>query len=216
MPCKTTFAAQASALQTVTQTTFKEMVKEAETKAKAKDQTYVVGTYELPFQIKRVPDKPIVTDITIPEGFELEVSPELATYLKIQQVISNAYVSEFIWVGCDLVDQTAIGEGMGLRLLTPTPIKLNTNTNIMRMEYVPMETKKFSTLDIKLYTNLKTLGLYQTPYAVQIVLHFKPNHKRKGTASVESFPQKKHGCGCGILQQAPAWGLSQTWPTGGE
>ena len=88
-----------------------------------------------------------------------------------------------------------------MRLLTPTPLKITTNSNTNK-EYVPVEISKFSLIEIKMFTNLRTLEQFDGPYNVLVILHFCPRHKGNGN-EYNDRESKKHcsdGCSSRLLQ----------------
>jgi hypothetical protein len=116
----------------------------------------------------------------MPEGYELQIDRGLAASLKIKNKLFQTDVNEYVWVVCDLVRETFVGE-KALRLLTPTPIKVAPNSvGFTNREYVPIEAGKFSIIELKMYTNLSTMKLFDGVHNILVVLHFRAKHKRKG------------------------------------
>jgi hypothetical protein len=206
VPYHKTFAAQAAALQQATQKTFEEIAKAIDVKEKEKNAEYKEVT-KLPFKIHRTKNQQFIKSIDIAEGYELQLPAGLAATLKVKKNIyttTNTKNDEFAWITCDFVGETMIGE-RALRLLTPTPLKISTATDVSNnKEYVPLTIAKFSILEIKMYTNLRTLELFDGPFNVLIVLHFKPMARHKRKASWEDDDSKKRHAGFGgrVLQQA--------------
>jgi hypothetical protein len=130
---------------------------------------------------KIVKTRNAITSIDMSDGVEVEISEGLATFLRIKTHLHSSNTNELAWVVCDLVSETRIGE-RSIRLLTPTPIRVTTDTKVGR-EYVGVQVKKFSLVDLKLVTNLSTMEKFDGPYELLVVLHFVPRKKRKCSCS---------------------------------
>src|SRR3977135_1605480 len=186
-------------------TEIKSLLQDAATERKAKTKE-VSG--QLKFNIVRDKNNNGIKHFDMPEGFELRLSQGLAIYLKTKHHIRSNNLNEFAWITCDLVAESCVGEA-AMHLLTPTPLRITSTSNLNK-EYVPVERTKFSLIELKMFTNLRTLKASDGPYNVLVVLHFSPRHKRK-RYNVEC-DSKKHcpdGCGGRILQQTSSREISQ-------
>ena len=170
---------------------------------------------QLTFKINK--QEGVITGYEIPEGYELRLDRGLAIALKTPAHIYASNLNEFAWVSCDLVSETLIGE-KAVRLLTPSPVKFSTDNNLNK-EYVNLEISRFSMIELRMFSNLKTMEFLDLPYNLLVVLHFKPFHKRKGLIKNGDGNCKKHcpdGCGGRILQQTSDWrrDASNAWLSG--
>ena len=181
---------QIKALQEATQEAFNKITE------KSKNKT------TLTFKI--IQTKSGTKNFEVPEGYEVRLDRAFAAHLKIPPSIFASNINEFVWITCELVGETCMGE-TAMRLLTPTPLRILSDV-VVNKEYVPIEINKFSLIELKMFTNLRTLEPLEAPYDMLIVLHFKPRHKRIGGEC------KRHcsdGCSSRFLQQTANGGLTQ-------
>src|SRR5437773_1432930 len=158
-PAKKTYAEQSAALQKATQEAFNEIAKEIEDRDPA-DDTKTTLKFEI------IKTRNVITGYEIPEGYELQLDRGLAIQLKTPTHIYASNLNEFAWATCDLLAETRVGE-RAMRLLTPTPVKMFTDA-ITRMEYVNVETNRFSIIEIHLFSNLRTMEMLDVPHNLLI------------------------------------------------
>ena len=163
-----TFAAQVSEVQTATSAAFKEIQDVLNEKAGS-------TKIKLQFKIHRAPND-LIKSIDVPDGYEVEFHQGLAAMLRIKKNHTASDSNEFVWIVCDFVGETRIGEG-AMRLLHASPLRITT-APVAQREYMPVTSTTFSTIEIKMHTSLKTLQIYDSPYNILVVLHFMPRYKR--------------------------------------
>jgi len=201
IPYKKTYAQQVQAFKTATLAAIAQIAIEIETQSGVKP--------DLPFKLHQRGG--VITSIEIPEGFEIVIPKGLADKIKINTHLFSSNVNELAWITSNIVGDMCVGEGV-MHLLTPTPLKITTATNTQK-EYVPVKLSKFQIIEIKMFTNIKTMEVFDGPYNLMIVLHFIPRYKQK-RKSIDMQSQAKRycydGCSGGLLQQTTGGGCTQS------
>jgi hypothetical protein len=208
VPYRKTYAKQTEELQRETEKVFTEIAKEIDAAEKKKNTAYVEGTTKLPFKIHRPRNALLIESIDIPTGYELKLPGKLAESLKLKSHIYLSDINDYAWFTCNLVKEMSVGE-CRLPLLTPTPQKITSNVVACR-EYVPVAINKFNQIELKLYTNLHTMVLFDGPYNISVVLHFTPKYKRRGYEDNEKDSKRfcNGRCSGGVLQQTSSGGCA--------